>query len=107
MIQTHDLGDERDLRSTWTIEGVATDPTSVVFSIKEPDSAVTTYTSGIDQDLVRTDAGVFRVLWVVRKAGWHFARFPATGNIVQSQDIVFYCRPSPTLGMALPTPPPQ
>jgi hypothetical protein len=86
----HDLGDERDLRITLTVGGVPTDPTALTFRMLEPDGVTTIYTKDIDAEIEAVETGTWRVLWVVRKAGRHHARFRATGAVNQCESVVFF-----------------
>lgn len=100
--QIHDLGDERDLRFTTTISGVNTDPDELIFSIKEPDGVVTDFVKGTDLEVEKIADGIWRVLWICRKAGSHYARVQVSGNINQAEELLFYVRRSAVIGTELP-----
>lgn len=86
----HDLGDERDLRISLTVADVPTDPTSLTFQMLEPDGVVTPYVKDVNAEVETVSTGVWRVLWIVRKAGRHHASFHATGNVNQVERVTFY-----------------
>lgn len=101
-IEVHDLGDQRNLRFSTAVGGVATDPSVLTFSIIEPDGLVTTYVKGVNAQLEQVSTGVWRVLWICRKAGRHFAGFYPSGNIAESESIGFWVSLSEIFGKALP-----
>ena len=86
----HDLGDERDLRITLTVADVPTDPTSLSFRMLEPDGVVSTYAKDVNEEVETVSTGIWRVLWIVRKAGRHHASFRSTGNVSQTEKLTFY-----------------
>jgi hypothetical protein len=104
-LEKHVLGAQRDLRFTVTLAGVPTNPDELTFFVREPDGVLTTYVKGTDDEVEAVSTGVWRVLWLCRKAGVHHARAYATGNVIQPDEISFFVRRSKVLepNDALPT----
>ncbi len=91
------VGDAPRLTGTFkNSAGSASDPSGIVFKIREPDGALTTYTYGTDAELVRSSTGVYYVDWPVAKVGAHYFEFGGTGSVVAVQDAVFTARASQT-----------
>lgn len=60
---------------------VYTDPTQLVFTIEEPDGTHTSYTWGIDSEIVRSSAGRFYIDWDADQVGQHKYIWQANGAI--------------------------
>ncbi len=87
-----DIGDLVRRTATFTVDGVATDPTAVTYRMTAPDGTVTVYVYGTDAELVKESAGVFHVDWTVAKPGRHFDRFEGTGAAHGAVDGEFWAR---------------
>jgi hypothetical protein len=64
-----------------SLEGALTDPTQLVFSIQEPDENVTSYTWGIDSEVVKESDGEFYVDWEADQPGLHRYKWQANGAV--------------------------
>ena len=64
-----------------SIQGVLTDPTQLIFHIQEPDGTETSYTWGINSELVKASTGKFYVDWDADQAGIYKYRWQANGAI--------------------------
>jgi hypothetical protein len=59
--------------ASFDVEGVATDPTTVVFTTVVPGGERTTYTFGVDSEVSHLGVGSFRLTLVLHEAGmWGF-----------------------------------
>lgn len=63
------------------LSNVYTDPTQLIFTIEEPSGIETSYTWGIDAELIRVSPGQFYVDWDASQAGQHKYRWQANGAI--------------------------
>jgi hypothetical protein len=94
-MQVYDIGDRRKLSCEIRNEdGDLTDPTTLTFTMREPDDAVTQFVYGTDTEVVRDGQGVFRVYWDCELAGFHNWRFEADGTVVVAAEAVFNVRRS-------------
>ena len=92
---TYDIGDTRRLQATFKdINQELTDPTTVTFTMTEPDGIVTTYVKGTDAELVRNSLGVFHVDWPIAKQGRHAWSLAGTGTVAQKEEDEFYVKRS-------------
>jgi len=70
-----DMGDAIRVTSTYVDpfnSDTPIDPEDVMFSVRSPCGAVTTYVYGTDTEVVRTDTGVYHVDITIDAAGvWH------------------------------------
>lgn len=76
--------DQKDLircSATFTDSGgTAVDPTTVIFKFKTPAAAITTYTYGVDSELVKDDTGLYHVDVDANASGTWYYRFESTGT---------------------------
>ena len=63
---------------TFTVGGVATDPTTVVMTVKEPDNTETVYTYALSQ-ITKDSTGVYHKDISTDQVGWHFWEMYGTG----------------------------
>lgn len=81
MANTYDVGDEIRVTGTFTNSaGTATDPTAVLFKVKNPAGTITTYTYGTDAELVKSATGVYYVDLDLATSGTWYTRFYSTGT---------------------------
>ena len=73
------VGSRPQFIGTFTVNGVRTDPTAVVFKIQDPSGNETTYTYGVDAALVKDSTGVYYVFYVMDEGGEWTVRFNGTG----------------------------
>lgn len=94
-MNTYDIGDRRRLSATFRDEdSTLVDPTTVTFSLRDPDDFVISYVYGEDSELVRDSTGVYHVDWDIVTAGYHHWRFECTGNIAVAEESRFGVRES-------------
>lgn len=76
--------DQKDLvqcTATWTNSaGTKIDPTAVIFKFKNPAGTITTYTYGVDPELVKEETGVYHVDLDAATSGTWYYRFESTGT---------------------------
>lgn len=73
------------------VDGVASDPSAVTFTITEPDddATVTTYVYGTDAALVKDAVGLYHVEFEIANAGTHCYAFTGTGALKAYNDQKF------------------
>jgi hypothetical protein len=81
-----DTGTSVRLQVDFEGDGQSGDPALVVCKIKAPNGAVTTYTYGIDVELVRDAIGAYHVDIVLTQTGRYFYRFEGTGGITAAKE---------------------
>jgi len=87
------VGDQPTIKCTFRDRAeVATDPTTVTFTMKEPDGTKTTYTYGTDTELRNDATGVYQTEWPITKEGAHYFEFRGTGTVAAVQDATFAAR---------------
>jgi hypothetical protein len=93
---TYDVGDRvklsAEIRDLESVGSPLIDPDTLVFKMLEPNATITTYTYGVDPELVRDSVGVFHVEWDVDQAGNHWSRFAASGNVGAAEERGFKVR---------------
>lgn len=93
----YDIGDTIRTSASFTVNGVATDPTTVAVSIKSPSGVTTTYTWAASQ-VTRNSAGNFQFDFLVTEAGRWFARWVGTGAAAATREELYDVIPSGVLG---------
>lgn len=71
-------GDTIRLSATFTVDGAATDPTTVTLRVKAPSGTVTAYTHA-DAEIARVSDGVYRKDVPFDAAGSWYVRWEGTG----------------------------
>ena len=84
---TYFIGDGFRLVGTFTVGGVATDPTTVVFQLRDPDEIIITYTYGVDAEVVKDSTGVYHLDVVVSKPLTWWYRIVGTGTCIAALEI--------------------
>lgn len=87
-----DVGDVVTLTGTFTESPSSTtkhDPTTVSFSIKEPDGTTTTYVYGTDSEVLKSAVGVYVVDWPATQEGLHRYRWFSTGTGQAAEESFF------------------
>lgn len=77
-MNTYDIGDLIRLSAAFDVSG-PTDPTTLVFEIREPDGTTTTHTYGVGVEIVRDSLGRFHLDWSADLPGLHLYRVAGTG----------------------------
>lgn len=79
----------RDLTNT------VADPTQLLFSIKEPDGETTSFTWGIDDEIVQESTGTFYLDWDADQVGLHHYKWQANGAVQLGKSGAFNVKESP------------
>lgn len=56
-MNVYPIGNDIVLLATWTVNGIPTDPTAVVFNTKSPDGTVVVYTYPASTEIVKQSVG--------------------------------------------------
>ena len=96
-VPAYDLGDTRRLSAAFTITGnspPAVDPTSLTFSMREPDGTVTSYVYGSSPaSLIKDSTGNYHVDWLIAQVGKHYYRWIGTGAAAEADTDEFEALP--------------
>ncbi len=86
------------MSAAFTVGGVDTNPTTLVYKLKNPAGDVTTYTYGVDVQLVKDGGdGHYHVDYTTLSAGLHSYRFVGTGAAAVAGEKQFQVDASPFL----------
>ena len=92
-MRTVDLGDAIRITGTFSIRssGVATDPTTIVFKVRNPAAVVTTYTYDAEEldGVLRSGEGIYYLDYTPATAGLYVVRIYGTGTVIESQETWF------------------
>lgn len=92
MINIYINGQEVRVSVAFTVNDVATDPTTVKAKIKDPSGNVSTYVYGTDAALVKDSTGNYHVDVVTdENKHWHY-RFEGTGSCTAVEEGSFRVR---------------
>ena len=69
-----------NLRATFKVNNVLTDPTAVTFKMKDPADVLTTYIYGTNVELVKDSVGKYHVMVSLNKYGIWWYRYEGTGT---------------------------
>lgn len=72
----------------------ATDPTAVTFKFKTPAGTITTYTHGVDAELIKDSTGKYHVVLTASLPGIYYWRFAGTGTVVAALEDSFVVDPT-------------
>jgi hypothetical protein len=78
-----------------TIYGVLDDPATVTFEMQVPDGTITTYTYGVDNELIRESEGNYYVDWTTSDVGTYTYRFASVGTVTAANENTFTVPTSP------------
>lgn len=91
----YDIGDARSLAAQFKDAlGTNADPSSVIFTMREPDGTTTQYVYGTDTKIYKDGIGLYRVDWTFIKYGRHHARFAGTGAVTTAVECEYWIRAS-------------
>ena len=80
MPNIYDKGDMVKFTASWTLDGAASDPTTVRFKIKKSSGAITTYVNGQNTELVKDSVGNYHVDFVLDEVGQWSYRWEGEGG---------------------------
>jgi hypothetical protein len=90
-ITSYDQGDVIQIKATFAVNGVATDPTSVTITIKEPDGTLTSHT-GTAGGLTNPTIGTWQWLETPDQPGLHNYSVQGTGTAAAYEEGRYYVR---------------
>lgn len=93
-INIHDFGKTIRCKCVFSNDDGNTDPEIVVFKIKTPLGVVSAYTYGSDEEIVRSEAGVYFVDVIVNDYGYWSYRVEGSGGVVGTGEKGFRVRRS-------------
>jgi hypothetical protein len=79
---------------TWVVDGVLTDPTTVVVLVRTPAGVETTYTYGSSTELTKVSAGVYKLTLTLNQPETWWFRAKGTGAAEANTEISQYVSPS-------------
>lgn len=89
-IDTFDLGDRFKATVTFTDDnGTAADPTTVTFTVRQPDGTDTDYVYGTASEVTKTATGAYKLLLTASSAGLWAVRVKGTGTVVAADEGLF------------------
>jgi len=95
MSNTYDIGDLVRVSVTFTdADDAPADPTAVTFQFTDPSDETTTYTYGVDDELVKDDTGDYHVDVSLAEAGRYYYRWAGTGTVKAAEEDWFGVRES-------------
>ena len=90
MINLYKQGQKVRCSVVFTVDGVATDPSTVTCKVKNPAGTISTYVYDTDVEVVKTDVGAYYLDVVTDKKGeWNF-RFEGTGTCTAVDELGFF-----------------
>jgi hypothetical protein len=93
--EVYEIGAPARLTAAFTVDGTATDPSTVSLAVREPDGTETTKTHAAGE-VTKDGTGNYHFDWPVAKAGRHHWTFTGTGNAADVQSGEFWARPKQT-----------
>jgi len=85
----YEIGDQVRCSAAFTVNGVATDPTTITFKYRKPGGSVVTLTYGVDGSVVKSSTGGYYVDLTPDTSGvWHIG-FYGTGSVVAAGESSF------------------
>jgi uncharacterized protein YfaS (alpha-2-macroglobulin family) len=89
-VNTYDLGDLVRCSGAFTnASDAAVDPDTVLFQFRTPSGDITTYTYGVDAELVRDSLGNYHVDVDANEVGEWWVRFYSTGSGQAADELSF------------------
>jgi hypothetical protein len=77
------------LEAEFTNESGVADPTTVIFKIKKPDGTITTYTYGVDAEVIRESLGVYYMIVTVDTPGNWWYKIMGTEALIAATEGSF------------------
>lgn len=91
---TYNRGQEVRSTVTFAVSGVATDPTAVLFKTQDPSGNETTYTFGVDANVVKSSVGNYYADWTLDEEGRWYYRWEGTGTVIAAAEHALEVRDS-------------
>lgn len=95
MAKTYDIGDQVKAEVTFTnISKALADPTTVVLKTRDTAGTETSYTYGVDAEVIKSGTGVYYMTIITTAKGSYFYRGVGTGAVVAAGESFFNIRAS-------------
>lgn len=90
VVTTYQSGDSVTVYRTFASGGVALDPSEVSVEIEDPAGNISTYTFGVDSEVVNDEVGSYSCAVVVNESGWWRYRWVSGGDYISVERHRFY-----------------
>ncbi len=104
MSGTYQLGQGFKITETFSVDGTPTDPTTVIFSVRDPLNVVTAYTFGVDSEVTNPSVGVYVLTLTPPLVGTYGYSVTGTGAVADVGVGGFTVLQSPTGPQQTPFP---
>ena len=91
-INVYENGQQVRCTCTFTVNSVNTDPTTVTAKVKDPSGVETSYVYGVDEEVVKSAAGIYYIDVTTDENGLWYFRFEGTGTCVAVEESAFRVR---------------
>jgi len=91
MANTYDIGDGVRVSIAFTVDDVATDPTTVTLKIKDPTPTTTTYTYALATVTKGSTGNYYKDITIDASGTWYY-RWTGTGTVVAATEDYFEVR---------------
>ena len=93
MANIYDIGDLVRFTGTFTVSGIATDPTTVTLKVKDPSGNIATYTYALSE-VTKSATGIYYKDVTIDEAGMWIVEWLGTGAVVSSVEEYILVRKS-------------
>jgi len=87
--EVFDKYDKPAFVGTFADAGVASDPDTVKFGIKDPAGNTTVYEYGVDDELTKTGTGIYTISILLNQSGTWYWRWQVTGTPTGADEGTF------------------
>lgn len=91
MAGEYDIGDGVRLSIAFTVNDVATDPTTITLKTKDPTPTTTTYTYAL-AEVTKDSTGNYHKDITVSTSGTWYYRWIGTGTVIAATEDIFYVK---------------
>lgn len=94
MANSYLVGQTAKLLASFTLNGSASDPTTVAVTVRRPDGIRRTYVYGTDNEVVKDSTGNYRLNYtpVIKGPHWHY--WVSTGAAATAGEVMFLVTPA-------------
>lgn len=75
--------------ASFSVDGLAADPTTLTFSYRIDDGDIITLEYGVDSEIVKTDTGEYSIELPVTEPGRWYGRWEAVGAVDGASELMF------------------
>lgn len=98
------LGNEVTVFYTFTVDGVATDPTTVTFTVELPDQTTETFVNGVDPEVTNPSVGYYELAYTPLTAGVYQYKVVGAGAVVAASPTGSFTVLADAISQAQPGP---